>query len=184
MTKQWCYIGVLTTSLYLLSPLAGTVQGFAHVEASSRFLWKVWKDSKLYGHRRVTLKFYVTFLKDFSTMLIAKVHCRLCNGPTLDRLLRQIKNEPSLYSCTLSKLYFNIVLISTPESARTSLSFRVSCKNVVGTDIHTSPPPPPSLCAHYFVAPDIWWRLGPADLLQCRGAFMCGEPVVRDVVIK
>jgi len=38
MTKQWCYIGVLTTSLYLLSPLAGTVQGFSPEDTGSRFL--------------------------------------------------------------------------------------------------------------------------------------------------
>jgi hypothetical protein len=128
MTKQWCYIGVLTTSLYLLSPLAGTTRiltcrGRLPIPLKSCYLLGYWsstsEDSKLYVHRRVTLKFYVAFLRDLSTMLIAKVYCRLCNGPTLDRLLRQMKNEPS----TLSKLYFNIVLISTPESARTPLSF-------------------------------------------------------------
>lgn len=97
------------------------------------------EDSKLYGHRRVTHKFYVEFLKDFSAMLIAKVHCRLCSGPKLDLLLRQMKNKSIPYSCTLSKMYFNIVLVCTPESARTSLSFRFSCKNFVGTDIHTCP---------------------------------------------
>ena len=30
-------------------------------------------------------------------------------------------------------MYFNIVVISTPESTRTLLSFRFSCKNVVDT---------------------------------------------------
>jgi len=124
------------------------------------------EDSKLYGHRRVNLKFYVAFLKDFSATLIAKVHCRLCNGPTLDRLLRQMKNESCPYSDTLSKMYFNIVLISTPESVRTSLSFRVSCKIVVGADIHTCPT---FMRASFCYPTYIWRRLGRADLLQCRG---------------